>query len=75
MKLFRFQCGCVGLKPRVCVDKPNLLKMVRFYDCKKKQYGMEDIVTSRRPYDRLSPAAEGVAVRQLQEVIAKGREA
>ena len=49
MKLYRFDCGCVGLKPRTCIDKPNIVKMVRFFNCKTQQYGMDDVVTGKRP--------------------------
>lgn len=75
MKLYRLPCGCVGQQPRICTDKPNIIKMVRLFNCKSQQYGLEDLVTSHRPWTRLSPAAEAVALKQVQNLIEKGKAA
>jgi hypothetical protein len=75
MKLYRFHCGCVGLKPRTCTDKPTLIKMVRFFNCKTLEYGMEDIVTTNRSCAQISAAAAGVVIHQVQKLIEAGRQA
>lgn len=73
MKLYRLKCGCVGLKPRVCENKPQLMKMTILYDCHRQHYCFNDIVTGVKPTTRLGDAAASVAARQISNLIEKGR--
>lgn len=75
MRIYKLPCGCMGLKPRVCIDKPNIIKMVRLYNCKTLEFGFEDIVTSKREHTRLAVAPEAVVIRRIHDLIEKGKAA
>lgn len=73
MKLFKLECGCVGMSPRPIVGSRKM-KFVRLHSCKTRSFCFEEVTTSQSIARKLSRVETIVCMGRVTDLVQAGLE-